>query len=109
MHSHTHTNHKSLELSGATWTSKWPQSISAAVCVGVWVCALRGAAIEAMWYPGIICQFAMDRTEVREDRIMSGEHPQCIWRTEKVQSSDYTSIGEQRGVKMRQFPAVTWV
>lgn len=27
------------------------------------------------------------------DRIMSGEHPQCIWCGEKGQGSDYTSIG----------------
>lgn len=69
-----------------------------------------GVVIEAMWYPGIICQFAADRTGAREDRIMSGEHPQCIWRSHwKVPGSDYTPIREQRRVKTCQFPALTWV
>lgn len=54
------------------------------VCVGgggKLCCKCCGVVIEAMRYPGIICQFAADRTEVRIDGIMSGEHPQCIWRS----------------------------
>lgn len=63
-----------------------------------------------MWYPGIICQFATGRIEVK------GRYDH-VWRSptmhlgtlKKVQGSDYTSIREQRGVKTCQFPAVTWV
>ena len=63
-----------------------------------------------MWYPGIICQFATGRIQVK------GRYDH-VWRSptmhlgtlKKVQGSDYTSIREQRGVKTCQFPAATRV
>lgn len=86
------------------WEREW-------VCVcggGKLCCKCCGVVIEAMRYPGIICQFAADLTEVRIDRIMSGEHPQCIWRSHwKVQRSDYTPIREQSRVKTCQFPGLS--
>lgn len=46
-HSHPHTNHYSHRLSGATRTSKWPQSISAAARVSVCVRASDATNVEA--------------------------------------------------------------
>lgn len=101
-----------------------PQSISAAstcVCVCGCVCGCVservwelyykcwGVEIKAIWYPGVICQFAAERSKVTGDRIMSGEHSWCIWSSRwEVQSSDYTPIREQCWVKTCQFPALTW-
>lgn len=43
--------------------------------------------------PALFVNLPRSRVKHTADRIMSGEHPQCIWCGEKGQGSDYTSIG----------------
>lgn len=92
------SSQNSMGVQEHTFTQLTNRLCSKISCVWVCMCTYNATIVTQQRYkqcdiPALFVNLPRTRVKHTADRIMSGEHPQCIWCGEKGQGSDYTSIG----------------